>query len=149
MLLGINAHIQRDLPFVLAEIGLVKPDGSTRKTDHDKVNAFLNKVSDDLIPEIARRFDPTVDDGDLPTWIDELATFQAVPAWRETAWRNAEALVNAPTPAARALVEDEIETYADSQAKLIRSATAYPPLADLLGRGTRVRDAYCADNWQE
>jgi hypothetical protein len=83
------------------------------------------------------------------TWIDELATFQAVPAWRETAWRNAEALVNAPTPAARALVEDEIETYADSQAKLIRSATAYPPLADLLGRGTRVRDAYCADNWQE
>lgn len=149
MLLGINAHIQRDLPFVLAEIGLVKPDGSTRKTDHDKVNAFLNKVSDDLIPEIARRFDPTVDDGDLPTWIDELATFQAVPAWRETAWRNAEALVNAPTPAARALVEDEIETYADSQAKLIRSATAYPPLADLLGRGTRVRDAYCAANRQE
>ena len=36
--LGINAHIQRDLPFALAAIGLVKPDGSTRKTDHDRVN---------------------------------------------------------------------------------------------------------------
>ena len=29
--LGINAHVQRDLPFVLAAIGLVKPDGSSRK----------------------------------------------------------------------------------------------------------------------
>src|SRR6478735_7321488 len=36
--LGINAHVQRDLPFVLAGIGLVKPDGSSRKPDHDRVN---------------------------------------------------------------------------------------------------------------
>jgi len=28
--LRINAHIQNDLPFVLAEIGLVKPDRSSR-----------------------------------------------------------------------------------------------------------------------
>lgn len=142
MLLGINAHIQRDLPFVLAEIGLVKPDGSSRKPDHDRVNAFLNRVSATLIPEIARRFDPTVDDGDLPTWIDDLVTFQAVPAWRETAWRHAEALVNAPSPAARALVAREIETYANSQALLIRSATAYGLFED-----SRARDAFCAENW--
>src|SRR5919198_2349303 len=44
--LGINAHIQRDLPFALAGIGLVKPDGSSRKTDHDRVNEFLNRVTD-------------------------------------------------------------------------------------------------------
>lgn len=143
MLLGINAHIQRDLPFVLAEIGLVKPDGSSRKPDHDRVNAFLNKVSSDLIPEIARRFDPTVDDGDLPTWIDDLVKFQAVPAWREIAWRHAEALVNAPTPAARNLVAQEIETYANSQALLIRSATAYGLFED-----SGERDAFCAVNGQ-
>ena len=59
--LGINAHVQRDLPFVLAAIGLVKPDGSSRKPDHDAVNIFLNRVADDLYPEIARRFDPTID----------------------------------------------------------------------------------------
>ena len=28
LLLGINAHVQRDLPFVLYSIGLVKPDGT-------------------------------------------------------------------------------------------------------------------------
>ena len=32
MLLGINAHINRDLPYVLAGIGLVKPDGSASPT---------------------------------------------------------------------------------------------------------------------
>jgi hypothetical protein len=135
--------VPRDLPFVLAEIGLVKPDGSSRKPDHDKVNEFLNKVSSDLIPEIARRFDPTIDDGDLPTWIDDLATFQAVPAWRETAWRNAERLVAAGSAQERAQVAGEIEAYAASQALLIRSATAYGLFED-----SRARDGYCAENWR-
>jgi len=139
LLLGINAHIQRDLPFVLAEIGLVRPDGASRKPDHDKVNEFLNRVSDDLIPELARRFDPTVDDGDLPGWVDDLASFQAVPAWRETAWRHAEALVEAPTASARALVAAQIESYAASQALEIRSATAYAPAG-----ASHSRDAFCA-----
>src|SRR4051812_22333041 len=64
--LGINAHIQRDLPFALAGIGLVKPDGSSRKPDHDRVNVFLNRVTDDLYAEIARRFDPTINAGNPP-----------------------------------------------------------------------------------
>src|SRR3954468_19151577 len=85
--LGINAHVQRDLPFALAAIGLVKPDGSSRKTDHDRVNRFLNRVMDDLVLAIARRSDPTIDDTSLPTTIDDLLTFQVIPAWRETAWR--------------------------------------------------------------
>src|SRR5215212_624349 len=68
--LGINAHVQRDLPFALAAIGIVKPDGTSRKRDHDRVNEFLNRVTDGLIAEIAQRFDPTIDDTDLPTTLD-------------------------------------------------------------------------------
>lgn len=139
LVLGINAHVQRDLPFVLAAIGLVKPDGGSRKTDHDRVNRFLNRVTDGLMEEIARRFDPTIDDGDAPTMIDDVASFQVIPAWREVAWRNAERLVSAPTPAARALVAADIEAYATSQAELLRRAIAYP-----LGRSSALRDAYCA-----
>ena len=30
-------------------IGLVKPDGSSRKPDHDRVNVFLNRVTDDAL----------------------------------------------------------------------------------------------------
>jgi len=142
MLLGINAHINRDLPYVLAGIGLVKPDGTSRKPDHDKVNEFLNRVPPVLIPELARRFDPTVDDSNLPGWLDDMLTFQAFPAMREAAWRNAERLVNAKTAAERALVEQSIEESAASTAQAIRTATAYGPLSG----GSAARDAYCAQN---
>jgi hypothetical protein len=137
--LGINAHVQRDLPFVLASIGMVKPDGSGRKPDHDRVNEFLNRVADELYPEIARRFDPTIDDGELPGTADNLAAFQIIPAWREIAWRNAERLVAAPSAQARAQVAADIEAYAASQAQTLRSAYQYGPLGS-----SAARDAYCA-----
>ena len=137
--LGINAHVQRDLPFALAGIGLVKPDGSSRKPDHDRVNEFLNRVTDDLYAEIARRFDPTIDDADLPGTGDDAALFQIIPTWREIAWRNAERLVSADSPEARAEVAASIEAYAASQAEAIRQASGYGPLRD-----SAVRDAYCS-----
>ena len=138
--LGINAHVQRDLPFVLAGIGLVKPDGSSRKEDHDRVNVFLNRVTDGLIAEIADRFDPTADDRDLPTSIDDIGIFQIIPAWREIAWRNAERLATAPDAQARALVAQDIEAYAASQAEGLRRSTAYLPGV----QSSAARDAYCA-----
>ena len=58
LLLGMNAHINRDLPYTLAHVGLVKADGSSRKLDHDKVNQFLDRVIDPLQNELAQRYDP-------------------------------------------------------------------------------------------
>ena len=139
--LGINAHVQRDLPFALAAIGLVKPDGSSRKPDHDRVNVFLNRVTDDLYAEIARRFDPTIDDSHLPGPVDDMALFQLIPGWRETAWRNAERLVSARTDAERAQVAASIEAYAASQAQTIRLSMGYGPL-----RNSAARDAFCSMN---
>ncbi len=142
LFLGINAHVMRDLPYVLANIGIVAPDGSVRKADHDRVNEFLNRVPDDLIPEIARRFDPTIDDGEAPTTLDNMLTFQVLPTWREAAWRNAERLVAATSEEERGAVEAEIEAVAAEQARAIRDATAY-----LVGFQTsNERDAYCAEN---
>jgi hypothetical protein len=140
LLLGINAHVQRDLPLVLYSIGLVAPDGTSRKPDHDRVNEILNRVIEPLIAEIARRFDPTIDDTDLPTSLDDTTLFQLLAAWREKAWRNAEALAAAPTPQARNLVIAQIENDAASEARTIMASTAYPPLT----RGSATRDAYCA-----
>jgi hypothetical protein len=126
LLLGMSAHVNRDLPMVLADIGLVKPDGSSRKADHDKVNQFLNLVMEPLIDEAAARFDPTVDDTQLDgTTMDEVGMLQLLVGWREQAWRNAELLVAAPTPAARALVQAEIERVAAIEANLIVVATSY------------------------
>jgi hypothetical protein len=130
MFLGMSAHINRDLPYVLAEIGLVKPDGSSRKPDHDKVNVFLNRVIEPLLAEVATRYDPTADDTQINgTQLDEAALLQLAVAWRELAWRNAELLVAAPTPAARALVAAQIEQTAAIEANLIIVATSYTPLS--------------------
>jgi hypothetical protein len=137
--LGINAHVQRDLPFVLAALGLVRPDGSSRKPDHDRVNVILNRVSDDVYAEIATRFDPTIDDANLPGTLDDAGVFQIIPTWREIAWRNAERLASADSSEARARVAAEIEAYAASQAEAIRAATAYGPL-----QSSAARDAYCS-----
>lgn len=139
--LGMSAHINRDLPYVLEAIGLVKPDGTSRKADHDKVNEFLNRVADDVFPEIARRFDPTVDDGSAGDEPADTLAFQVVSSWREGAWRNAERLAAARTPAERALVEASIESAAASAAESLRDATAYQPL---FGQSSAARDAYCA-----
>lgn len=141
MLLGVNAHVNRDLPYVLAAIGLVKPDGSSRKPDHDKVNQILNRVYDDAIAELAQRFDPTVDDSNIPvTTLDDMLLFQAIPAWRESAWRYAERLVSASSAAQRAQVSQEIEANATLQATLLKTSQRY--LAPL--QSSASRDAYCA-----
>jgi hypothetical protein len=57
--------------------------------------------------------------------MDETATMQLLVAWREQAWRNAEALVNAPTAADRAMVAQQIETTAAIEAQLLVASTAY------------------------
>jgi hypothetical protein len=140
LLLGINAHVQRDLPFVLYAIGLAAPDGTSRKPDHDRVDEILNRVMEPLIAEIARRFDPTVDDTELPTSLDDAALFQLLAGWREKAWRNAEELADAPTPQARDVVAAQIENDAADEARTIVAADAYPPLTG----GSAQRDTYCA-----
>ena len=144
ILLGINAHVNRDMPFMLAGLGLVKPDGSTRKADHDHFNRLLNEVYDDVIDEMARRFDPTTDDADLPgTTLDNTVSFQILPLWREMVWRHAELLSRAPTPEAREAVAREIEGYALEQARMIRAGLDY---RWELGQSTDARDTWCAEH---
>lgn len=146
MLLGISAHVNRDLPFVLEEIGLVAPDGGSRKPDHDRVNDFLIRVTAYMVPEAARRLDDTMDDGSVPgVTVDETTTFQMMVAWREQAWRNAERLVNARTPQERASVAQSIEDFAAQEARTLRLSLAYaPPLSD-----SAARDAWCAQHWDD
>ncbi len=140
ILQGINAHVNRDMPFMLAGLGLTKPDGTSRKRDHDAMNELLNRVYDDVIAEMTARFDPSVDDFDQPgTTFDNLAIFQILPLWREAVWRNAELLTLATTPEARAGVAQWIELYALLQAQMIRAGFEYRG-----DRSSAQRDTHCA-----
>jgi len=140
LLLGMNAHINRDLPFVMAAVGLVAPDGSSRKRDYDAVEEWLYDATAPLMAEFAARFDPTMDDSADPLGGGYWATFQLVSGWRENAWRNAEALLSAPTAADRAAVAANIEAEANAVAESLLLSQAYrPPFTS-----TTARDAYCA-----
>ncbi|MDP8978188.1 MAG: DUF5995 family protein [Actinomycetota bacterium] len=151
LLLGINAHINHDLPFVLAalleERGMTTADGDSRKADHDKVNEILRRVQEPLLTEAARRFDPTIDDAQVDgTGLDDEALFQSIVVWRERAWNNAVQLVEATTDAERRLVADSIAQQAANEATAIRADSSYgtPPNPP----DSSARDDYCATHWR-
>jgi Family of unknown function (DUF5995) len=142
MLLGMSAHINRDLPFTLAAIGMVTPEGQSRKADHDKVDEFLNKVTEPMLAELAARLDPDTVNIKTPYGAGHAGLFQLIVAWRERAWRNAELLVSAQTPQERAAVAQQIELTAAAEATAIVAGNSYvPPLTT-----TARRDTFCARN---
>jgi hypothetical protein len=137
MLLGINAHVQSDMAFVLASMGLVDKGGRSRKPDHDVTNEVLADAYQRVIDRVAQRYDPIL----LTTnasWnpVEDIAALEMVKGWREMVWRNAERLINAHSPGERAQVGDSIEQQA---AMWAQGMAAYQQ------PGYRAtRDAYCA-----
>jgi hypothetical protein len=136
MLLGINAHVQRDMPFVVADLGLVTPKGKSRKPDHDRGNVVLNAAYQKVVDAIRERYDPALaftNANGSPA--DDALGMEMVKGWREGVWRNAERLVNAKTRDEYRQVADSIEANAANWARMI-SAVPQP--------GYRAqRDAYC------
>jgi hypothetical protein len=135
-LLASNAHTQHDLPYIYAAMGVTTRAGVSRKHDHDVVNAINDSVFAGLEDWYARFYDPIMSDFQLaPLGLDRIGVLSVIQAWRELAWRNAERLVAARTPAELAGVERDIDRNANAWADMIR-------LDDQHGyRATR--DAYC------
>ena len=138
-MLAMNAHINRDFPHVLAEVGLTAPDGTSHKRDHNAYNQRLDSLYAPVFAEEAARFDPRFDDIDVSTF-EETAAGVIMRGWREGVWRHAEELALAKTPAQRRLVERRIEVYAATQAALIRTMFTSSEA------GTVQRDAWCAEH---
>jgi len=138
MLLGINAHVQNDMPFVIAALGLRTKKGASRKEDHDIVNDVLDRAYADVVHAVRDRFDPQVGlTNSDSTFADDVAGLEMVKEWREVVWRNAERLANARDDAEREQVARQIQDHAAGWARGI---------AALEQPGYRTtRDAYCAD----
>ncbi|MGH3473811.1 MAG: DUF5995 family protein [Aeromicrobium sp.] len=136
-LLAMNAHINRDFSYVLAEIGLTGADGKSHKKDHNAYNRRLDGLYAPVFAEEAARFDPTFDDIDILT-VEETGAGAIIRGWREIVWRNAEQLALAKTPAQRRLAQQTIEYYAATQAQLIRRGFARSD--------STKRDAWCAEH---
>ena len=137
VLLGINAHVQNDMPFVLAALGLRTPGGRSRKPDHDATNSTLNHAYPRVIAAVRERYDPSMDLSNSPLLpLDDVVGLELTRTWREIVWRNAERLLNARNKAEWTRVAQSIEDYAALTARLL-AATGLPGYA-------ATRDAYCA-----
>jgi hypothetical protein len=136
MLLAINAHVQRDMPHALARIGLVLPDGRSRKPDHDRGNRILNRAYGPIVREVGRRYDPLMSDVERLPVLDDVAANQLVAGWREGVWRNAESLVTTRGSDLAPVSEAAIERNAATWAQAIRTG-------EVPGR-RELRDAHCA-----
>jgi hypothetical protein len=137
MLLGINAHVQNDMPFVLARLGLRDRRGDARKPDHDLFNQVLADGYERVVGQVGERYDSNMAVTNPPgVPADDVAGLEIVRQWRENVWRNAERLVNANSDAQRAAIAAEIQAYAAEWARAI-AATPFPGARES-------RDAYCA-----
>jgi hypothetical protein len=140
LLLSMNAHVNRDFPFVLYHAGLAHPDGTSRKPEHDAYNPRLRALYRPMLTELSHRFDESIDRYDVPgTDVDDDALFQTLVMWREGAWRNAEALAAARNDAGRRQVARAIEAYAIAQAQMILAGSRYRP-----PEGPQARNDRCA-----
>jgi hypothetical protein len=137
LLMSMNAHVNRDMPFLLDALGLRMPDGSSRKPDHDRGNRVLAPLYDDVLHEMDARFDDSISNYDVPgLLVDDTTLFQILQGWREGVWRHAEMLGRARTPEQRKAVADYIENYALGQAHFIKANTTI--------KDSSARDARCA-----
>ncbi len=140
ILMGMSAHVNHDLPFVLASMGLIATDGS-RKDDHDMVNKALYDAVDEVYAAVAERLDPSVRGAEIDgTPADEYLRFQLLPAWREQAWRNAERLAQSPPGSVRDAVAADIEASSALITDGLETATSYALLGDTQ---RKKRDAHC------
>ena len=130
VVLGINAHINRDLAFIYFRLGVKSHD------DHLQVNTVLRRVQPIVYPQIAARLDPTFA-GQAPN--DPTLSLDIF-AWRELAWTNAARLAAAPDRAARRAVVARIERHSHRMARRIRAA--FPTTA----AANSQRDAFCSQH---
>lgn len=128
LLLSMNAHVNRDFPFILYHAGLTSPDGSSRKPEHDSGNVVLRRLYRPMLDELANRFDESINDYDVPgVTVDDESFFRVLVQWREAAWDNAVRLAEARNDAERRAVARDIEGYANGWAGLIRAGAGYVP----------------------
>jgi hypothetical protein len=142
LLLSMNAHVNRDFPFIIYRTGIDYADGRTRKPDHDAYNARLRQLYKPMLAELARRFDPSIDDYDVPgVVVDDDTFYSLLTEWRENAWDYAVMLDQAKNDAERRAVAEEIENNANNWANLIYTGAQYLP-----GMSPDTRNEVCAES---
>lgn len=124
MLLGMNAHINYDLPFSLdatIPTGITREELATYRQDNDTLNRILGSIVDVIQDEVGGDYDPGI--GLMDTVlddVDEAGGARMIRLWRERSWGNFLLLRSTrDSPEERELVEKSIERTANDFALIL------------------------------
>lgn len=119
MLLGVNAHVNHDLPFALEQVS-IDPDRQRRRVDHDAVNAVLASVTERATGRLAALYAPGLPALDeCAGQLDEMVGLFSLQTARDSAWDSAVTLANARGDVERGLAARLIGTRAGLVARLL------------------------------
>lgn len=128
MLLGVNAHVNHDLPYALSGIS-IEPDRQKRYRDHCQVNAALAAVTEAATQRIAALYAPGLTGLDrLACNFDEMLSAFSLEVARESAWESAVSLANARASGERDRVMMLIGIRAAAVARVLRAPSLNPAL---------------------
>jgi len=131
VLLGMNAHINFDLPFAIEAVK-ISPNTKSRYADHQRVNAVLAAIGDEIFASLAALYGPNYGALDSALGqLDELLLTTGMSTARQNAWNNA-VLLSASAPWNRWLVVGGIDLAAVSSANLTLGLTLSPTLRNTL-----------------
>ncbi|HSJ34800.1 MAG TPA: DUF5995 family protein [Acidimicrobiia bacterium] len=125
LLLGINAHINYDLAFALADVlddwDLLDPSRrSDRHSDHEAVNLIIGRTVDVVQAEVVEPLSPAMGLLDrLLGPFDEWLFSRLIAGWRDEVWHDAIDLVEAKTADRQQDVTERISERATGLADLI------------------------------
>lgn len=144
ILLGMNAHINNDLPLVVA--GILRDEGDSadpirtarRRFDHDMINRVLHAVIPEVEETTAEHYGRLIRPlGRLTGTLDQALSLYGLRTWRDNVWHNARFLLAAAGGAERERVVAMIETDALHVARSIERFPvlgALRPIAPLMRR---------------
>jgi hypothetical protein len=127
LVLGINAHINHDLPLALVEVG-IDPERPRKYADHSRVNQVLEGATAGMKHRISSMYAPVLHRLDrMAGRLDDEVTNFSIPKAREHAWAFAVALAGAKGETERALLRRAIDDQAAVFARLtLASPTRHP-----------------------
>lgn len=126
MLLGINAHINYDLVFALADLlapeweQLTPVQREERFADHSHVNAIIGRTIDTVQDDVIERYSPSMDLLDkLLGPLDEMIASRLIADWRDEVWRQSVRFLELTSPDERDELRRQVEARTLHKANVI------------------------------
>jgi hypothetical protein len=138
LILGVNAHINYDLVFALADMlmpewpSLSEEGRLSRYRDHCHVNEIIHRTIDSVQDQVIERYNPAIELVDrLMGPLDEWMTSWFINDWREEVWKHATRLVQSPEQGREAL-RQEVERQAVKRARSLLGEDGVVGLVNLI-----------------